>query len=394
MAVLPGHRLGRVGAIGAILALATTMVMASPVGAASSQFFVSKSGHSSDANPCSASKPCLTIGRATEVAPPGATIHVGRGVYAEQVSITKRLTLKGEHAVIDATGQTGGIQPLASQGIVGYGLLVFGPVAAGTAVEGFTVEHALGEGILVAATSRVRIARNVIRLDDAGFGTDATFECQAQGEIPGDCGEGLHLLSVTWSSLTSNVVEDNVGGILVTDEIGPSAHNLIAFNVSRDNKEDCGITLPSHNGAAVADPTMGGVYDNLVFGNVSTGNGGAGVGMFAPFPGTAAYDNRVIGNTLTDNGEAGAAIHAHDVGQNVSGNVIAGNWVSGNGIDPDSGSGHPTGIALFTASVPVTVTVAFNQVANEYWGIFRNGPLTITGLPTNHFAQSVTFHTN
>ena len=101
------------------------------------------------------------------------------------------------------------------------------------------------------------------------------------------------------------MVEDNVGGILVTDEFGPSAHNVIAFNVSRDNEEDCGITLPSHKAATVTDPTMGGVYDNLVFGNVSEGNGGAGVGMFAPFPGTASYDNLVIDNTLKDNGEAG-----------------------------------------------------------------------------------------
>ena len=36
----------------------------------------------------------------------------------------------------------------------------------------------------MAGTSKVRIERNTIRLDDAGFGTDATFECLTQGERP------------------------------------------------------------------------------------------------------------------------------------------------------------------------------------------------------------------
>jgi nitrous oxidase accessory protein NosD len=382
-----------VAAMGFVLALAATPLVANAADAESSNLYVSRH-HSTDANPCTAHKPCRTIGYAVGVAPVGATIHVGRGKYAEQVSITKRLTLKGEHAVIDATGQTGGIGSLKTMGIVGYGLLVFGPAASGSTVKGFTVQHALGEGILVAGTSKVRIEYNTIRHNDAGFGTDATAQCQVSGNIPGDCGEGLHFVGVTWSRIAHNRVENNVGGILITDELGPSAHNVISSNVIRNNKEDCGITLPSHNGAAMTNPTLGGVYDNLVVHNVSVGNGGAGVGMFAPFPGTAAYDNRVIDNILRNNGEAGVAIHAHAPGQNVSGNVIRGNWISGNGIDPDAGSTQPNGISLFSAVVPVTVTVAHNHIAHEYWGIFMTGPLTVNGLSSNHYASSVTHHTN
>ena len=387
------YTLARVGVIGALLALAATLVAAPVAAATPSQLYVSKE-HSSNANPCSKSMPCRTIGHAVGVAPAGATIYVDEGTYKEQVSITKRLTLKGEHAVIDATGKKGGIEPLKSMGVVGYGLLVFGPGASGSVVEGFTVKHAIGEGILVAGTSKVRIEDNTVRLNDQGFNTSKTLECKAQGNVPGDCGEGLHFVGVTWSSIIDNVVENNVGGILITDEIGPSAHNVIAHNIARNNKLDCGITLPSHNALALADPNKGGVYDNLVVDNVSEGNGGAGVGMFAPFPGTASYDNWVIDNTLQNNGEAGVGIHAHAPGQNVSGNVIVDNTISGNGIDPDAGSGHPTGIALFSAAVPVTVTVAFNHIANEYWGIFRKGPLTISGLSTNHYAKSVTHHVN
>lgn len=383
------HLLGRVGAIGVVLTM-VAMLGATPVAAAaSSSLYVSKEHHSSDANPCTASKPCLTIGHAVSVAPAGATIHVDEGTYAEQVSITKQLTLKGEDAIIDAAGQAGGIGPF-----VGYGLLVSGPDASGSVVDGFTVEHAIGEGILVAGTSKVRIEDNTVKLNDAGFGTNATLECQVNGNIPGDCGEGLHLASVTWSWLVRNVVKNNVGGILITDEFGPSAHNVIAHNVARNNRLDCGITLPSHNGLAVSDPTKGGVYDNLVIHNLSEGNGGAGVGMFAPFPGTASYNNRIIDNTLRNNGEAGVAIHSHAPLQNVSGNVIRDNTISGNGIDPDAGSGHPVGIALSSAVVPVTVTVANNHIAHEYWGIFRTGSFTISGLSHNHYAKSVKHHTN
>jgi nitrous oxidase accessory protein NosD len=386
------YRLARVAAVGLTALLATAMFTAQVAAAGPMGLYVSK--HGSDSNPCTQSQPCLTIGHAVAVAAAGATVHVDEGTYAEQVSVTSKLTLVGDHAVIDATGQKGGIQPLAGMGIVGYGVLVFGPGASGSVVEGFTVEHAIGEGILVAGTSKVRIEDNTVKLNDAGFNTTLTLECQAQGNIPGDCGEGVHFLSVTWSHLANNVVENNVGGILITDEVGPSAHNTISGNISKNNAQDCGITLPSHNPLAMSDPTKGGVYDNLVINNVSQNNGGAGVGMFAPFPGTASYNNRVIHNTLRNNGEAGVGIHAHAPGQNVSGNSIVNNWISGNGVDPDSGSGHPTGIALFSAVVPVTVAVTNNHISNEYWGIFMAGTLTVNGLGNNHYSSSVTHPTN
>jgi nitrous oxidase accessory protein NosD len=238
--------------MGLVAALATAVLVA-PVAAATPPGLYVAKHHSSDSNPCSTSQPCLTIGHAISVAAAGATIHVARGTYAEQVSITQKVTLISDHAIIDATGQHGGIQPLAGMGVVGYGLLVFGPGASGSVVKGFTVQHAIGEGILVAGTSKVLIESNVVRLNDAGFNTTMTLECQAQGNIPGDCGEGVHFLSVTWSRLVNNVVENNIGGILVTDEVGPSAHNVISGNVSKNNLQDCGITLPSHNALAMAD---------------------------------------------------------------------------------------------------------------------------------------------
>ncbi len=349
----------------------------------------------SDAGACTFAAPCLTIGHAVATAVPGDTIVVRAGTYREAVVVAKRLTLIGHHAVIDATGILASVPgPLAANGIIGWGVLIVGPGSAGSVFRGFTVENAPAEGILAALTSKVSILDNQLHGNDAGATTPFVpmpSECAAQGNVPGDCGEAVHLLSVTNSRVVGNNVHDNVGGILLTDEVGPTSGNLVARNISRNNKLDCGITLPSHNGAAVADPTKGGVYNNTILFNVSEGNGGAGVGMFAPFPGTASYDNRVIGNVLRNNGEAGVGIHSHAPGQNVSGNVIVANWISGNGVDPDSGSpvAH-NGIVVFSAVDAVSVTIAANRIANEDDGIYLAGHITVHGLPSNHFASSVT----
>jgi Periplasmic copper-binding protein (NosD) len=384
-----------------LIAAMAALLLAAPVAASRSTLFVSPSG--SDTGPCSWASPCQTIGHAVDAAAPGSRIVVRAGTYHEAVVIPKRLTVVGRHAVIDADGILASVPgPLGDQGIIGWGVLIVGPGSAGTVFRGFTVENAPAEGILAALTSRVRIKHNELLHNDTGATTafdPLPFECAAQGEIPGDCGEALHLLSVSDSRVAWNNVHDNVGGILLTDEAGPTFGNVVAHNVSRDNLLDCGITLPSHNPAATTDPTLGGVYDNTILGNRSIGNGGAGVGMFAAGPGMASYDNRVIGNVLRDNGEAGVAIHSHTPGQNVSGNLIAANVISGNGIDPDFQSADAvgpqnTGIAVGSVADPVNVRIVGNWISNEYWGLYRSGTIHVSGLWSNHFARSVTHRYN
>ena len=53
--------------------------------------------------------------------------------------------------------------------------------------------------------------------------------------IPGDCGEGIHLLSAVDSVVANNTVTGNSGGILLTDENGPTYGNLIKHNLVSDN---------------------------------------------------------------------------------------------------------------------------------------------------------------
>ena len=220
---------------------------------------------------------------------------------------------------------------------------------------------------------------------------------------PDDCGEAVHLQSVTNSAVVGNVVKNNVGGILLTDEDGPTSGNLISGNEVLDNSLDCGITLASHwlSFTAPAAPGVAGVYLNLVLNNTSNGNGAAGIGIFAGPPGAAAWGNAVIGNTAMNNGLPGVAIHSHFALQKVNDNVIVGNMLSGNGPDDDAETPGDTGIAVFAdtthnpipflppaAPIPRT-TIAANRISDEDVGIYTFGATQLFGLATNEFDSSV-----
>jgi hypothetical protein len=357
-----------------LLALAATwlLLVTGQAAAAAATRLVSPSG--SDSGDCVAS-PCATIGFAVSQAGAGDTISVAAGTYAESVLIDKRLSLVGHSATIDADGFDNGI-------------VISGASAAGTSVRGFTVENAGLEGIFAVETAQLTIAGNGLHHNDA-YGPFSPL-CVNQ---PDDCGEALHLQSVTGSKVEHNDVNDNVGGILLTDENGPTSGNKISRNRVLDNALDCGITLASHwfqMGAPVR-AGIGGVYNNQVLHNVANGNGAAGIGIFAGPPGAAAYRNVVNGNRAMNNGLPGVAIHSHTPFQNVNHNVIVNNTLAGNGPDEDvPGDEATTGIAIFSAVDPIPqTTVANNQISDEHFGIFGFNVLKLSGLPSNKISDSV-----
>ena len=154
--------------------------------------------------------------------------------------------------------------------------------------------------------------------NDKGFNGTEIGNCK----YPGDCGGGIHFNGVENSKVQLSVVDGNADGILLTDDYAPTAHNLIERNAVNDNTTECGIVLAGHNSNAVSfvknadgtmtvtgrNPTVGGVYDNIVRFNITLRNGtatappefggggsGSGIGIFGSGPGTGAYDNIVEG---------------------------------------------------------------------------------------------------
>ena len=94
------------------------------------------------------------------------------------------------------------------------------------------------------------------------------FVCAAEGAVPGDCGEGVHFAGgVAYSTIRDNFIADNSGGVLLTDDVGPTHNNVVEGNVVTDNVADCGITVPGHNpnalnASGVPQPSVAGVYRN------------------------------------------------------------------------------------------------------------------------------------
>ena len=324
------------------------------------------------------------INAAIKVAAPGDTVAVCPGTYRGSASIsvkTKAGTIKITSGALIATrihlyGMPGAV--IDATGLVNA-VTLFGPGAAGASVRGFTAENAIGEGILAAGTGGVTIADNTVVHNDNGTPKSPWPFCAAEGNVPGDCGEGLGVLTTSDSTIKDNTIEFNSGGILMSDELGPTSHNTIEGNLVEDNESDCGITIVGHNAGGVSktgvpQPSVGGVYDNLVTGNAVLSNGTTGEGGGILLAGAASYDNTINDNEVAGNGLAGVTIHEHGVDA-LSGDVISGNWFGTNDITGDPGTPDQVTTGVFierdSPKFPtVDVTVKNNTNAWDVIGIY------------------------
>jgi parallel beta-helix repeat protein len=309
-----------------------------------------------------------TIGAAVAAASKGDTIQVAPGKYAEgDIIIGKSLSLIGANSsntIIDATGKGNGIY---IDGLDNAGL-------SEVVVTGFTIQNAKFEGILVTNASSVTISDNHVVSNDLAL-VPSVPTCPGQPPFETnedfDCGEGIHLSAVDHSTVANNLMENNSGGILLSDDTGRTHDNLITGNIARNNPFDCGITLASH--ALAAGLAGRGVDHNTISNNESSGNGlavegaGAGVGLFVAGGGLETAGNVVIGNRLTGNGLPGVAFHLHTAFelQNLNDNLIASNYIAGNGADTeDAATPGPTGINVFGVA-PITGTVIVQNVIKD-----------------------------
>jgi parallel beta-helix repeat protein len=326
-----------------------------------------------------------TISSAVAHALAGDTIMVAQGVYQEDVVIGMPLTLVGANAantIIDASGKANGIY---IDGLDNSGV-------SGVTVTGFTVKNANFEGILITNGWSLNISGNRIVNNDRSL----NFAAQSCPGLPAfetsegqDCGEGIHLSGVANSTISGNLVENNSGGILISDETAATHDNLIQNNIVQDNVLDCGITMPSHPPAFEPfGTTPYGVYGNTVSGNTVLRNGiygeGAGIGLFGFLPGARVSGNTISGNRIIGNGLPGVTMHAHSPFENMSNNTITGNYISDNGADPSpqTATPGPAGINLFIAGpVPMEqlgIVVSKNVIKNETDDVVLNTPEAVS----------------
>jgi hypothetical protein len=383
--------------------------------------YVSPTGKSGAADRNCRSAAYTTVQSAVDAASAGSTVVVCKGTYTESVVISTPLTLTGRHgAVIHGASTTKLMcEQLGPKGPGSAPCLAGITIKTGhVTVEGLKVTGAIGEGILATGSLSGGSIRDVVIQGNRVVGNDTGGippttsspypQCVEVGEVPGDCGEGIHLMGAFNSTVSHNFISGNSGGVLLTDEFGPTHGNLIDHNIITDNAFDCGVTAPGHNPKALdssgkRQPSKAGVYDNVIRHNRITDNGlkgeGAGVLFANAAPGTASYDNLVDHNYIAGNELAGVTMHAHTLpsGQfeDLSGNRIVHNAIGKNNLggDPLDGSASDpstTGIIVFSGSVPVKVTIAHNRIRDNHYGIWLGVGGHVTARLRHNVFQNVT----
>jgi parallel beta-helix repeat protein len=300
------------------------------------------------------------------------------GTYSEDVVVEQPVTIIGRDATVDPGTATN--SPFAA--LIGNN--AFTVVVPGVTIEGFTVEGASGDGILSA-------------------GNDSTFR---DNLAENNGGTGIDLNGSSWSTVSGNTALDNQGGgYYLTNDAGglpqfpgaTASHDSVIDNSAKDNPGGCGVILADHLGSENGINTAQGIFDNTIVGNVLDDNGtvnsgfggGAGVVLASPVPGGAVYDNSVIGNAIYGNGLGGVTLHSHLPGQYFVGNRIVANNIGTNNLLGDYGDSETTGVYLGSVD-PASVTVAFNLIHGNQYGIFAAGPVTVVGKSFNLFAGDVT----
>jgi parallel beta-helix repeat protein len=358
---------------GAILSLALlgggvgALVGAPPASAWSSRVYVSPGGHSGRADGSCAQAGYSSINAALAKVPANGTVVVCRGTYRTQVVVRKPVNLVGRNAVINAAGQ----KPIMKKLPGGSGVVVIS--THNVRVAGFTVINAGYDAILVALSKNILIAHNVLKNN---------------GDV------GVDFNGTSWSRASYNTSKYNKGGgFLVADDVGPTGHNIVSWNVASYNPGGCGVIIAGHSKFGVTDNWV--AHNWLVSNGTSHKSPGAGVVIASEVPGETVSGNTVLDNHIYRNGLAGVTIHAHVQGQNLNGNRIIGNTIGQNNVVGDPIQLGPpvknvpdtktTGI-LVGASSQLHVWIRGNHISNNWYGIFIEGRVSAT-LHNNHFSH-------
>ena len=211
-----------------------------------------------------------TIQAAVNAATAGATITVDAGTYAEQVTITKSLTIKGAQAGINAASRVGGSTSNES--------IVSGAVSSGVRSSAFNINA------------------NDVVLDG--------FTVQGETNTSGTTGAGIVVSpKISGTHILNNIVQNNVAGLFLANYSSTDGaliqHNYFANNNNSGSNSGRGIYTDGS--------VSGGIFTNVTIDS-----------------------NSFVGNYGTDGIEAACAFQASNAGQQ-SNITITNNVMTGNG---------------------------------------------------------------
>jgi parallel beta-helix repeat protein len=337
-----------------------------------------------------------TISAAVAAANPGATIIVCPGTYTEDVTIEKPLTIVGSAATVAPTSSDS--SPLSPLTGGNNGFTVLSPDVT---VSGFTVEGASSDGLAVLG-DHATIRNNTVL--DNGNGD------------PNNPGNGIDLDGSSYSTVSGNTVSgsgnggiqlandpDAIGlsticstlGISCSGITGTATYDSVIGNNVNNNPNACGILLVDHAGTDSSTPNLaGGIHNDVVEGNQVLNNAlqgyGAGILLATEAPGGAVYNNLVSGNNVAGNGLAGLTLHSHmGANQDLNGNVIiANNFGTNNTKDEEPSDLQTTGVFIGSEQ-HLDITVFFNVIHNDYYGVYTASPdgVTVNGLAANAYVH-------
>lgn len=256
-----------------------------------------------------------TIQAAVDAANPGDTVYVYSGVYEESVSISKPLTLKGEHAEtteIRAENRRTAVYVSASH----------------VEVSGFTIGGSSGSGIVLYYDDHCRFADNIFHGDIQGIALSYSSHNTIEGNamLNGLRG-GIRLAYSHDTTIQGNSISQKERGI----HLSYSHNNSILGNVVLETDE--GIRLAYSYDSEIADNRVSGsgrygislsysgdaqIRDNTVSDN--------GDGILSWYP---RRDILITGNLISDNDRGVYAGLASAVQISVTNNRIMGNSMAG-----------------------------------------------------------------
>lgn len=330
-------------------------------------------------NPGGTSGAYSTIGAAVGAASVGDTIYVAPGMYHEDVIIGKQLSLVGAgfgRSLINAIGLANGIY---IDGIDNPGLSKV--VVTGFTVENANFEGVLVTNASYVTIWDNEVIHNDLVLNASGCPGQPSFET-AEGEDCGEGIHLMGVDHSTVANNTSK--NNSGGILLSDDTGATHHNLIIANLVRDNAADCGITLASHPPASLTGSSSPLGVFRNTVANNDSSHNGtqppgvGAGIGIFDSVPGAQAYDNVVINNEAKDNGLPGIAMHGHTLGQNLDDNLIIGNLISGNGADTmDAVTPGPTGINVFGVSSIIGTVITGNVIDDEAVDIAANTPAQV-----------------